>query len=110
MADVIQVTAASDGTYLIAEVMMGGMAPPILSTARNGAELAAKVRDIFEGPVSDVPFAVEDAFKRDSVAAANSIMALLTGGIMGPVVDDDDDKDEPATMSEPLDPQWFPIF
>ena len=109
MADVIQITAASDGTYLIAEVMMGGMAPPVLSTARNGAELAAKVRDIFEGPVADVPLMIEDAFARDSVAAANSIMALLTGGIMGPVVDDDDD-DEPVAVNEPLDPQWFPIF
>ena len=106
MADVIQVTAASDGTYLIAEVMMGGMAPPLLHTARDGAEMARKVRDLFEGPVDDVPLMIRDAFDRDSVVAKNSILALLQGY---PVADSDDDDDDPG-VGDPLDPGWLSIF
>lgn len=107
MADVIQVTAASDGTYLIAEVMMGGMAPPQLHTARDGAEMARKVRDLFEGPVEDVPLLIRDAFDRDSVVAKNSILALLQGG--GYPVGVTDDDDDPG-VGDPLDPGWLSIF
>lgn len=104
MADVIQVTAASEGTYLIAEVVMGGMSPPQLHTARNGAEMARKVRDLFEGPAEGVPLMIRDAFDRDSVVAKNSILALLQGMASQPV-----DEDDPG-VGDPLDPGWLGIF
>ena len=109
MADVIQVTAASDGTYLIAEVMMGGMAPPQLHTVRDGAEMARKVRDLFEGPVDDVPLMIKDAFDRDSVVAKNSILALLHGHTECQFHGPSDDDDDPG-VGDPLDPEWLSIF
>ena len=113
MADVIQVTAASDGTYLIAEVMMGGMAPPLLHTARDGAEMARKVRDLLECPTEDIPPMIKEAFARDPIVAQNSIMAILKArmGLAGDDDDDpDDDDDDDPGVGDPLDPGWLSIF
>lgn len=103
MGDVVQVVAAADGTYVLTELMRlegGGMYQGRVLTARNGAEMAEKIRDLFEGPVEDVPLLIRDAFSRDAEFARAAILELLTGR-------DAEDAEDAEDAVEPPRPLLF---
>lgn len=97
MSDQLQITRAADGSFVVSAVTVGEM--PDLFTARNSAEMARLARELFDGPVSDVPLMIADAFERDHVSAVRSIQDLLTAMTTG---EDGDEIEE--TLADPLDP------
>lgn len=102
MIDQLQITRAADDSFVLSAVKIGEM--PELFTARNSTEMAARARELFDGPVSDVPFMIEAAFERDHVTAVRSVQDLLDAMMTSGEEDDEDEVEE--LLSDPLDPGW----
>lgn len=101
MIDQLQITRAADDSFVLSAVKIGEM--PELFTARNSAEMAARARELFDGPVSDVPFMIQEAFERDHVTAVRSVQDLLDAMMDG---DEDDEPEAEGALADPLDPGW----
>ena len=92
----LQITQCEDDTFVISCMTSGEMFPTVY-TAPNPAAMAARARELFEGPITEVPFLVHDAFDRDHVTAVRAVLDMLQGH------DDDEDDDETAVL-DPLNP------
>jgi hypothetical protein len=114
-ADQLQITRAQDGSFVISAISITGgmgMAAPQLFTARNAADMAAKARELFEGPREAVPALISEAFDRDATAAMQKMHNLLTLGLgILPEEDEDDEDDEEEEdeggINDPLEPSPY---